>query len=327
MQNIYKTLDDSELFAEFFNRYPPVLVGKDFSYREIDGQPVAIDKRTGEITTAEIALSIQGSLHLTPEQLKRKEQQKEYFRKKDHSSNFLFISKESRFKGIAPATIARLIYLSTFLYFGTDCLYVTERTPMRVSDLPHILRISKATAYRFLGEVPEEYLWCDDIGNLHLLKDVFTLGRLSKKQKEEPHIRAYCEAIRNLYMTNRNHRQLGYVFLMLPYINVQYNILCWNPMERDISKVMHLTVRDFCKLTGQDYMTAHRLMDAYSEIEFDVGDHRELFCAFVRRGRDLDDTHIFVNPNILYSGDCPGDVKILATFCKSPNRIDNFETA
>lgn len=292
-----------------------------------DGSAYAVNLKTGEVTDAIHALIPPGSAIITPEDFaahnKRKRQQREFFLKKQVMKplgKFCFLAINSSLNCLPPATAARLIYLSSYLRYGTDCLYVTQRTPMKVSDLPKVMGLSDSTIYRFLEEVCPSFLSADDNGDLHINTSVFRRGALPQRDGLGAFQKVYIEAVRNLYRATpvSNHKQLGYIFLMLPYINIQYNVLCKNPYETDIAHVETLTVREFCNLIGHSYSTVARLREAYSRIRFMVNGQQELFCAFVSDGSSLDDARIFVNPHVFYSGTDPERVEVLGHFCKIP---------
>lgn len=290
-----------------------------------DGNTMAVNLKTGEITEARQAILPVGSWIMTPEDIaahdERKRQQREFFLQKqvmEQLGKFCFLAINSSLNSLSPASVARLIYLSSYLRYGTDCLYITQRTPMTVSNLPEVMGLSYTTVYRFLKDVCPSYLSVDENDNLHINTTVFRRGALSKKDGLGAYQKVYIEAIRSLYRATpiSNHKQLGYIFLMLPYINIQYNVLCKNPYEPDIANIEPLTVRDFCELIGHSYATVARLRDTYSRIRFMVNGQQELFCAFVYDGNSLDDARIFVNPHVFYSGTNPTQVEILGHFCQ-----------
>lgn len=292
-----------------------------------DGTTMAVNFKTGEVTEARQAILPAGSWIMTPEDIaaynERKRQQREFFLQKHtmgQLGKFCFLSINSSLNCLPPAAAARLIYLSSFLRYGTDCLYITQRTPMKLSDLQKVMGLSNATIRRFLEEVCPSYLSADESGNLHINTSVFRRGALPKKDRLGAYQKVYIEAVRNLYRATpiSKHKQLGYIFLMLPYINIQYNMLCKNPYETDIACVEPLTVREFCNLIGHSYSTVARLREAYSRIRFMVNGQQELFCAFVSDGSSLDDARIFVNPHVFYSGTDPERVEVLGHFCKIP---------
>ena len=127
----------------------------------------------------------------------------------------------------------------------------------------------------------------------------------------------YIDSVKKLYrMAGKHmHRYLGYVFKMLPYINIQYNILCYDDVfEKNLNNIRQMTDKEFCKEIGYDYSQIARLRKVYRNIRFEVGGRMEAFCAFVDAGCG---TRIYVNPHVLYSGTRPDLVEVLGSFCAS----------
>ena len=104
---------------------------------------------------------------------------------------------------------------------------------------------------------------------------------------------------------------------MLPFINIEYNMLCKNPLEENLDDVEVLTVKEFCEIIGYDYSQISRLANIYKQITFDVKGRQERFCSFVTDGLDLANGQIFVNPRILYSGTDYVKVQVLGKFCQN----------
>ena len=135
------------------------------------------------------------------------------------------------------------------------------------------------------------------------------------------------DAVRKLYngTPKNNHRQLGYIFRMLPFISVEHNILCHRPFAKNIEDVEPMSLREFCEAVGLRYSRTaiSRLQAAYSNIQFMVHGFPELFCAFVTDGHNHEADKIFVNPRILYSGRNPEQVWNLIQLMPKPhNHVD-----
>lgn len=250
-----------------------------------------------------------------------KEQRRKFLMHKEEMKRlgkFCFLAIENGFSGINAATAARLVYLSTFLKYGTDCLYLTKRTQMKKEHLPKVMGMSATTAFRFMKEACPQYIQEDEAGNLHLSAQIFRCGEMGKNNKHMAYQKIYIDMVRNLYGRTRlsNHKELGYIFAMLSYVNIEYNVLCKNPYEKDIEQIELMSVREFCEAIGHSYSTVSRLRETYSKIRFPVDGTDEQFCKFVSDGNNLDDAWIFVNPRIIYSGTSPEQVKIMGKFCK-----------
>lgn len=296
-----------------------------------------VDEETGAwrgirlSTNEEIDLNVfigpEGSKIKTPSDIEAdralKEQRHNFLERKEKLTRlgkFCFLAIENGFSEISAATAARLVYLSTFLRYGTNNLYRTKRTRMKKKDLPEVMGMSATTAFRFFKEVNPTYLQEDEEGYLSLSGQIFRRGPLEKDNESKAYQKIYIDMVRKLYKGAplSNHKELGYIFAMLPYINIEYNVLCKNPYEKDISEIKMMTVREFCEAIGHSYSTVSRLLETYSKICFLVDSEVEQFCKFVSDGNDIDNAWIFVNPHVIYSGTDLEQVKVLGAFCQSP---------
>lgn len=297
----------------------------------LQGYETITDPNTGEKrmfkrSTGEVVESVNvdipvGSYVSTPEDIEEREriraQQRDYFKQKEYDNQlgkFSFVAASQRFSDISPQTVARLVYLSTYIGYKSEELYITQRTPLKRCDIYKVLKLSERTSDRFWEEVHPKYLRINDNGVICINTDLFCYGRLFKNDYFYQKLR--IEAVRKLYRSvpKSRHQELGYIFQMLPFINIEYNILCYNIFETDLQNIQCLTVKDFCKEIGFDYSTASRLIKRYSRICFDVNGEQEPFCAFVYAAGE---TKIFVNPHILYSGKDYHRVEVLGAFCKT----------
>ncbi len=294
------------------------------------GDMFAIQRSTGEVTKAVTMIVPEGSYFKTPEDqevdrrrsegLKKKQEQTEWRRQKNENLKELgkyFFALCEDFTGLSDATVARLIFLATFLPVGNEgCLCKTERTPMTVDDLPDLMKLSSKTVRAFLKEA-SAYIETDERGCLRMIGDRFARGKLKTGQYAEMQ-RLYRDSIRNLYRSTpvSKHRLLGVVFRLLPYVNREYNILCRNPGEECIDDVDLISLSDFCKLIGHDYLKMYRLRAEMKKLTFDVNGKRELFCNFVDAGGSTKNVRIFVNPHIMYNGSDYKKVEVLGKFCE-----------
>lgn len=290
-----------------------------------NGETKLINTRTGEITeTVYVDIPV-GSRIYTPEEQeayrKRKElEQKKNFRRAanaDLGKNFYFVPSEQDFMDVSPQTAARLIYLATYTEFETGRLMRTRKTPIQKADLPEILNISESSTKSFWREVHPRYLHIDDDGNIFAETGVFQRGYLKRCSKGTEYQKIFCESVQKIYKATdiSQHRHLGYIFHMLPYINYEYNVLCYNTDETEVDKIDLITLQDFCSGIGYKLHNLNRLINIFKNLTFDVDGRQERFCAFVYDGTDRNTAKIVVNPHILYNGTDYRHVSILATFC------------
>lgn len=286
------------------------------------GDLLAVGRATGEVLPAVTLTAPVGSIIYTPEDQKNHKEWKEHLqqrrKRRAQSSalgrNFYFLNRNVSFDGLSPATAARLVYLATYTSHYDNRLQRSERRLMQRKDLPSVLGVSPATADRFWKEVSPRYVMESDDGLLFTAKEAFVRGGISS----ESYHRVWVDGVRQVYRKTdiKHHGHLGYIFQLLPYVNIEYNCLCHNIMETDSRELDFMTVAELCELIGYDQANFHRLKKVYRSIEFDVGGGRmERFCNFVYDGLDQSKAKIYINPHVVYSGTNYKQVEILGAFC------------
>ena len=298
---------------------------KNYEYAQTkSGEPIAISRSTGETIPAVTVLQPAGSWVNTPAQIekfnKRKQAEKNRLlkRKANEPLGRFYFVREQEFSGLSPETVIRLIYLNTFTNYDDAMLMRSERTPMRRKDLPKILGISAASVTRFWREASPKFISEDNDGLIITNRDVFYKGKLSGKNNIQ-YRKFYIDGIRKLYITisdSRQHKYLGYVFALLPFVNREFNILCYNIDEKDLYSIEPISLNEFCRLINYDSTHLNRLMQVYKSLRFAVGSHTERFVSFVYDGLNRQNAQICINPNVLYDGSDFRRVEVLGAFCK-----------
>lgn len=282
-----------------------------------------MNKNTGEVLETDIVCAPKGSYYCTPEQQKayrqrKQNEQESYFRRKNNEplGAFFFIPVEECFNDISPETVTRLIYLNTFTKYNSNSLMLTQRTPMRYKDLASVMNVSKSTVTRFWNEAYPHYLTMQGDNLIFTNKDIFKKGFLKRKKEYTDYQKFYIDGIRKLYnsTSKSNHKHLGYLFKLLPYINLEYNLVCHNPKEKILDNVELMSMKEFCNQIKYDVTHLDRLLYIYRNIYFEVNGHKERFCTMIYDGIEKQNAKIFINPHILYCGSNYEQVKILGAF-------------
>lgn len=275
---------------------------------------VPLDTETGEVVQGITMIDADGWQQI----LKRKvEREARELRRMDHGSLgkfYLSACRTNQFEGLRPQDVARLIFLASHLNYKS-VLMLNERKRLALDDLPEVLGVSGATAKRFWDKVVNRYIAQTDDGTL-IVKDTFFRGK--QKHIVERLTKFYIQAVQKLYKATptSKHSCLGRIFQLLAYINVEFNVLCHNPEETDLSKVMPMTFKQFCEETGYSWSKAHRLAQDLSSITFDVNGEQRHFVAFVTTEATSSDRLIVVNPRVLYGGHNFERVEAFALFFK-----------
>ena len=227
---------------------------------------------------------------------------------------YLSACRTNQFEGLRPQDVTRLIYLASHLNYKS-VLMVNERRKMTPSDLPEVLGVSDATVKRFWDKVNGRYILQNDDESL-VVKDTFFRGK--QKHIVERLTKFYIQSVQKLYKSTptSKHGYLGRVFQLLAHISVEFNILCHNPEETDLSKVSPMTFKQFCEETGYNWSKAHRLAQDLSSIMFDVDGEQRHFVAFATTEVTSNDRLIVVNPRVIYGGHNFERVEAFALFFK-----------
>lgn len=164
-----------------------------------------------------------GSITYTPEQQKaykeRKEQeaekrlrQEELKHRRNDTPKFCFVTAEEQENSPRPATMARLVYLATFLDYE-GYLKINLHKKMKRSDLESVLQLKKSETYKFWNEVKGTYVFVDKNGYLCMCSDFSCKGKLPYGGRYQ---QIFIHSVQKLYRETSvtQHRYLGYVFQM-----------------------------------------------------------------------------------------------------------------
>ena len=275
----------------------------------MDGQLYSINEESGEAKMLQAVLQEVGTISYTPEQQeaykkKKEAEQKRLLSRKANEplGKYFFFTRQELFSNLSPETLTRFIYLATRLEYDGNRFMKSDRSQMTCCDLPEFLGVSPSTAYRFLKEV-KDFVKEDEKRLFLIRKDIFKKGTM-KSTKNQTYTKFYTNNLRRLYKSVGvgGHKYLGYIFKMIPYMNVEYNVLCHDSMEEDIEEIKLLSITEFCDLIGYDITHLCKLKKAFGNLVFNNGGTEERFCSITYNGIKNNNARICVNPNILYSG-------------------------
>lgn len=307
--------------------------------RAHNGSVLAVDYRTGEALPAVNMLFPAGTIAYTPQQQedykarREAEQRKKMLRDaKNELGYFYFAEATDRRDIISSQSLARLLFLGTYLRYGSNYLYLTERAVMRKVDLQKAMKLPPKTFYRFWKDVADTYLFEDSSGQVRIADEFFRgelKSRLLLERKSKSYQQIYIDTLRQIYLKTPipKHRYLGYVFMMLPYINFEFNILCWNPEETELEKLCPMTLDELCEVIGYAKSKRTRLLDTYRQLTFEWNGTHQHLCSFVTDDLRVGNVKIFINPHILYRGSNWHRVEILGTFFDFHDKNDNEKLA
>ena len=255
-----------------------------------------------------------------------KEEKKKYIeRQYKEYGNFVWMvysMLQCNFLNISPSNLTRLMFISTYLGYK-GYLQKSRNTFMNKDDVFEILKLSTREFNRFYTEMFDNKILCDKQNKIFLNNDIFIRGNIKAKQvgqiyqQEQMITRIYIKAIRELYnkATPRSHKTLSYIFQAMPYVNRDYNMCCFNPLETNIYNIKLMNLGQFCDIIGYDKNNSKRLLKILFEPKFQVDNREESAMNYVIK-HSLDQTTygMFINPRVYYAGNKWNEIKVLCEF-------------
>lgn len=77
-------------------------------------------------------------------------------------------------------------------------------------------------------------------------------GSLTASESKEDCTRIFDKGLRELYngCSQKQHKQLYYIFKILPYVSPKFNSICSNPNEQAVEKIKPLKLSEICERVG-----------------------------------------------------------------------------
>lgn len=313
--------------------------GRKFTYMKYDSikindeEKVYVNPETGEVFESD------GTVYI--ETAEQRLQRQEYFKKQkeieakiqsmkkkyEEYGNFtwyFYRINETNLPNLPPVYLVRLIYLATYINYD-NTLKRTLKSFITEKDLPKLLDISETEARRFVTVLKRENILLNDVQrNQHVLKlnhELFAKGQLPKsfvnglEENNLSFTRLYADGIRTIYKqtVSSKRKHLGYIFKLLPYVNKQYNIVCYNPDETNREEIHSIPSSKICELLGCDISHKSRLFRSLLKISFQSGKSTYSIMQYLTYSTEDDiEAMVLINPSIYYAGNNWDEVKILA---------------
>lgn len=197
----------------------------------------------------------------------------------------------------------RFIFLSTFINYKNNKLMKTERTPIKENDLKELLNLPKSEYSKTMKALREAGLICINDGEIFVKKQYVSKGKIKQRGKlsvDDEFSKIFIEGVRKLYSSvdNKEHKHIGIIFKLLPYVNKHFNIICkkeqvnYDVLE-DIQPLKTSEIGRLLKLGRKK--TLENLMSARL-------DNMPVFMGVVKETTKIDNIHYYVNPCVYYQG-------------------------
>lgn len=204
----------------------------------------------------------------------------------------------------------RFLYLASYLDYNNGYLIIKGQYNTKI-------RLNKQTMKDLLNLKDREFRKTENIlvDTGLLIKDgtyynsntdCTVRGDLPCSIKNKDYTRVFISTIQDLYTKcdPRSHKQLYYIFKMLPYVNFKYNMVCHNVNQDVMSDINPMTMPEICDKIGYERINASKLWRILRG--FKVGGDYAICKHCVDEGE-----YITINPRIYYSGKSMKDIDYL----------------
>lgn len=207
------------------------------------------------------------------------------------------------------ATLSRLIYLSTYIDYNNrhENLLVKKGIrntlePMTRKDIQKVLKLGDTAFKSFMADVKLNNLIYEVNGKFHVTNLLFTKGEIGKDKKYNGYAKLFIKCIRNLYegTTPRQHKVLSNVFMLIPFIHINTNIITFDPDTTLDDHVNPMSLQDIAKLLEiEDKSHLKKLvrdLEKFS-VKIETIDYK-MFTYVMLSDRD----YFVINPRVIYRG-------------------------
>lgn len=227
---------------------------------------------------------------------------------------------------IDRANISRIIYLSTFIDYNDRqenllIKYTKNKKiePLTRAEIKNRLKLGETAFKSFLSDMKKNNLIYEHDKKFYINSDYFNKGNSIFNPQE--YTRVFVNTTRFLYEncnSSRQHKQLSYIFQLIPFMNYELNILCSNPTESDFYELDKLNLTQICEILGvsTDRRNMVKLKNELLKFYIQIDNRKYYFLSYVniQNGFGIKD-YFVINPSIAWSGRSTDVVKDIVQTC------------
>lgn len=219
-----------------------------------------INKDTGEI------VKIASYRTEEQEQAYRLKSKQVESRKKAHAFTFSNMQgAEEVIKMLTPMELGYFLVLQTYIDYENNALIVSTHNPvpMNRGQIGEVLGLNNRSSLKknldnFIEKgliIEQELVYSGKQYKAYCINEQYHFKGRTKSKKV---VKTFSAQVRKIYNTNLSKKgnkqpsELGFMYLILPYIHYELNILCANPFETDVEAIQPLSITDICEVTGMD---------------------------------------------------------------------------
>lgn len=228
--------------------------------------------------------------------------------KEEYGNFFFYFYNKLDSYDIKPQYKVRFLYLASYLDYNSNLLVARGEYNVKIQlnrqMMKDILKLKDAEFKNTIKILATSGLLIKDGRHYKLNTDCGIKGDMCKTK--EMYTRVFIKSIRELYdkCDPINHKQLYYLFKILPYINTNFNIPGKNTSIDIMGRIEPLTIKELCEKIGYDNTSSNKLWKILRG--FKIGED------YVVCKHTIDENeYIAINPKVYYAGTRIENVKYL----------------
>jgi hypothetical protein len=218
-----------------------------------------------------------------------------------------------------PALLFRFLYLCTYANYDGYLKYgLNSSLYMKENDFGEVFKLSKGMVTKLKKELYDNKLIKKyEDGRIVVNNDYYSRGKLYLGDMLNSS-RVFDNGIRELYLNSnpREHKRIGVIVPLLPYLNKYYNILCENPLEKDENYIKPLTLTEICNIVGYDVANRDKLKKMLENVTV----NGKPTVAYISHA---DARFFLVNPAVFYKGNSVSDLDVISKLFNLKNKKKN----
>lgn len=214
-----------------------------------------------------------------------------------------------------PSDVSRFLYLATYIsynYKDGNMLVKKEKgqlKPMIQKDIMKLMGLNKSAFYNFIKEMKSKELIIEKNNKFYVNEKYISKGKI--KDNKNNYIRLYIDTTRYLYehCTSRQHKQLGYVLQLLPYVDFDTNHILIDDEKaeiRDIMKLLNIPANN------KQSISAFKKTLLNFTINYQGNDYFLFGAHTFEYGKEFR-TYFVINPLVLFAGK---NIELIQDVCK-----------
>lgn len=210
---------------------------------------------------------------------------------------------EERFPTLTKQDTARLMYIGTYIAWESNRLQSDNgKKHYKKKDLEKLVDMSTKRFNELFKRLEDEDIIHEaETGELFINPTVFyrgTLRNLEYDVRDLTYTRMFKKTVRDLYTQykGRTLGQLALIYSILPFLNFNTNVVCFNPEETAEDLIRPMGLDNLAALLG--YKDASSLKRSLNRIKVDS---KPVF-GFFENPYDRRKWRITVNPKVVFAG-------------------------